>query len=376
MNINQKIQEFLTEHQYQKKRRIFTAVLSLMIVFSVVSSLIMPAISMTMQDLDDAAAVDTIDAEPAEENIMLLGESAPIDLIKESNKHEIIITDKDENNKDITDNDYNKDGSSANLSFFIKYTLLKMKNRFDKNSDYDLYIDYDNLNVTSIEDGKIFDTDYSVDKEAATYTFDSTEKRIKIKLTQDYIDNYVDGEDKTGDLTGSFYFSGTVNRKNDASGDQTIKIGGKDIVIPFQDKQAGVEKNYWVDSSKGEIEWTITVKPNGLSLKDYTLVDNMLQNASGDVSINPSSAATYNPNDKKVTFDESNTGDVTIKYRTKIGTADLQAGSVTNKATLQKNGENPIEDSKTVTFDKTPVNVAKDGKADYEKGKPRNNKID
>ena len=119
MNINQKIQEFLTEHQYQKKRRIFTAVLSLMIVFSVVSSLIMPAISMTMQDLDDAAAVDTIDAEPAEENIMLLGESAPIDLIKESNKHEIIITDKDENNKDITDNDYNKDGSSANLSFFI-----------------------------------------------------------------------------------------------------------------------------------------------------------------------------------------------------------------------------------------------------------------
>ena len=74
MNINQKIQEFLTEHQYQKKRRIFTAVLSLMIVFSVVSSLIMPAISMTMQDLDDAAAVDTIDAESGDENIMLLGD--------------------------------------------------------------------------------------------------------------------------------------------------------------------------------------------------------------------------------------------------------------------------------------------------------------
>ena len=83
MNINQKIQEFLTEHQYQKKRRIFTAVLSLMIVFSVVSSLIMHAISMTMQDQDDAAAVDTIDAEPAEENIMLLGDGTePIDLAK------------------------------------------------------------------------------------------------------------------------------------------------------------------------------------------------------------------------------------------------------------------------------------------------------
>lgn len=377
MNINQKIQEFLTEHQYQKKRRIFTAVLSLMIVFSVVSSLIMPAISMTMQDLDDAAAVDTIDAEPAEENIMLLGESAPIDLIKESNKHEIIITDKDENNKDITDNDYNKDGSSANLSFFIKYTLLKMKNRFDKNSDYDLYIDYDNLNVTSIEDGKIFDTDYSVDKEAATYTFDSTEKRIKIKLTQDYIDNYVDGEDKTGDLTGSFYFSGTVNRKNDAIGDQTIKIGGEEITVKFQDKNVSLTKNGWVDSANnGDIVWTITVNPNGLSLKDYTLVDNMLQKASGDVSIDPSNAATYHTDTKQITFDENNTDNVTITYRTKIGTADLQAGNVTNKATLQKDGENPIEDSKTVTFDKTPVNVTKDGKADYENGRSRNKKID
>lgn len=377
MNINQKIQEFLTEHQYQKKRRIFTAVLSLMIVFSVVSSLIMPAISMTMQDLDDAAAVDTIDAEPAEENIMLLGESAPIDLIKESNKHEIIITDKDENNKDITDNDYNKDGSSANLSFFIKYTLLKMKNRFDKNSDYDLYIDYDNLNVTSIEDGKIFDTDYSVDKEAATYTFDSTEKRIKIKLTQDYIDNYVDGEDKTGDLTGSFYFSGTVNRKNDASGDQIIKIGGEEITVKFQDKNVSLTKNGWVDSvNNGDIVWTINVNPNGLSLKDYTLVDNMLQKASGDVSIDPSNAATYHTDTKQITFDENNTDNVTIIYRTKIGTEDLKNKSVTNKATLQKDGENPIEDSKTVTFDKTPVNVTKDGKADYENGKSRNKKID
>lgn len=377
MNINQKIQEFLTEHQYQKKRRIFTAVLSLMIVFSVVSSLIMPAISMTMQDLDDAAEVDTIDAEPAEENIMLLGESAPIDLIKESNKHEIIITDKDENNKDITDNDYNKDGSSANLSFFIKYTLLKMKNRFDKNSDYDLYIDYDNLNVTSIEDGKIFDTDYSVDKEAATYTFDSTEKRIKIKLTQDYIDNYVDGEDKTGDLTGSFYFSGTVNRKNDASGDQIIKIGGEEITVKFQDKNVSLTKNGWVDSvNNGDIVWTINVNPNGLSLKDYTLVDNMLQKASGDVSIDPSNAATYHTDTKQITFDENNTDNVTITYRTKIGTEDLKNKSVTNKATLQKDGENPIEDSKTVTFDKTPVNVTKDGKADYENGKSRNKKID
>lgn len=376
MNINQKIQEFLTEHQYQKKRRIFTAVLSLMIVFSVVSSLIMPAISMTMQDLDDAAAVDTIDAEPAEENIMLLGESAPIDLIKNSSKHEIKITDKD-TNEDVKGSNYNKDGSSANLSFFITYTLLKMKNKFDINSDYDLYISYDNLDITSIEDGKIFDSFYSINKEAATYTFDNTEKRIKIKLTEDYINNYVNGENNTGDLTGSFYFSGTVNRKNDASGDQTIKIGGEEITVKFQDKNVSLTKNGWVDSANnGDIVWTINVNPNGLSLKDYTLVDNMLQKASGDVSINPAGAAIYDFNSKKVTFNESNTDNVTITYRTKIGTEDLKNKSVTNKATLQKNGENPIEASNTVTLDRNPIHVNKDGKADYEKGKSRNKKID
>ena len=111
----------------------------------------------------------------------------------------------------------------------------------------------------------------------------------------------------TGDLTGSFYFSGTVNRKNDANGDQTIKIGGEEITVKFQDKNVSLTKNGWVDSANnGDIVWTINVNPNGLSLKDYTLVDNMLQKASGDVSINPSNAATYHTDTKQITFDESN----------------------------------------------------------------------
>lgn len=375
MNINQKIQEFLTEHQYQKKRRIFTAVLSLMIVFSVVSSLIMPAISMTMQDLDDAAAVDTIDAEPAEENMMLLGEenrqTESINLAEKAKSDGTFkITATDLDTKQTIDNNYVINQDKANIEFYLEFTLNNMKNIFKKDADFDhLYVDITNFNVN--DSGKLYDAEYSDEKEAGSYRFENG--KIYIKLTNEYID-YIDSG--TGNVTGTLNFSGELSRNNTASGDQTVKIGGEEITVKFQDKQAGVEKNYWVDSSKGEIEWTITVKPNGLSLKDYTLVDNMLQNASGDVFINPSSAATYNSNDKKVTFDESNTGDVTIKYRTKIGTADLQAGSVKNEATLQKDGENPIEDSKTVTFDKTPVNVTKNGQADYEKGKSRNNKID
>lgn len=382
MNINQKIQEFLTEHQYQKKRRIFTAVLSLMIVFSVVSSLIMPAISMTMQDLDDAAAVDTIDAEPAEENIMLLGDgteqteqTGPINLAERATSSggyfKISAADLDNNKADI-DNNYIINRDKAEIQFNIAYQLNGMGNVFKKDAEFDnLYVDIDNFDISNIGNGKIYDGNYEKG-EAGSYTFENG--KIHIRLTNDYIDYINTG---TGAVEGTLKFSGELSRNNTASGDQTVNIGGNDFVIQFQDKNVSLTKNGWVDSANnGDIVWTITVNPNGLSLKDYTLVDNMLQNASGDVSINPSSAATYDSGNKKVTFNESNTGNVTITYRTKIGTADLKNKSVTNKATLQKDGENPIEDSKTVTFDKTPVNVAKDGKADYENGKSRNKKID
>lgn len=376
MNINQKIQEFLTEHQYQKKRRIFTAVLSLMIVFSVVSSLIMPAISMTMQDLDDAAAVDTIDAEPAEENIMLLGEenrqTESINLAEKAKSDGTFkITATDLDTKQTIDNNYVINQDKANIEFYLEFTLNNMKNIFKKDADFDhLYVDITNFNVN--DSGKLYDAEYSDEKEAGSYRFENG--KIYIKLTNEYID-YIDSG--TGNVTGTLNFSGELSRNNTASGDQTVKIGGEEITVKFQDKNVSLTKNGWVDSANnGDIVWTITVNPNGLSLKDYTLVDNMLQNASGDVSINPSSAATYDSGNKKVTFNESNTGNVTITYRTKIGTADLKNKSVTNKATLQKNEETPIEASTTVSLNKIPVTVTKDGKADYENGKSRNKKID
>lgn len=376
MNINQKIQEFLTEHQYQKKRRIFTAVLSLMIVFSVVSSLIMPAISMTMQDLDDAAAVDTIDAEPAEENIILLGEenrqTESINLAEKAKSDGTFkITATDLDTKQTIDNNYVINQDKANIEFYLEFTLNNMKNIFKKDADFDhLYVDITNFNAN--DSGKLYDAEYSDEKEAGSYRFENG--KIYIKLTNEYID-YIDSG--TGNVTGTLNFSGELSRNNTASGDQTVKIGGEEITVKFQDKNVSLTKNGWVDSANnGDIVWTITVNPNGLSLKDYTLVDNMLQNASGDVSINPSSAATYDSGNKKVTFNESNTGNVTITYRTKIGTADLKNKSVTNKATLQKNEETPIEASTTVSLNKIPVTVTKDGKADYENGKSRNKKID
>lgn len=387
MNINQKIQEFLTEHQYQKKRRIFTAVLSLMIVFSVVSSLIMPAISMTMQDLDDAAAVDTIDAEPTEENMMLLGlgdenrQTEPINLAERaastaSSGGSFNISIMDEDTKNNVDGNYIFNGDEANISIGINYQLPNMNGVFKVEDGFNqLYVDIDMKDFSSnVSEGGLEDEAYYNQYHALPGTYKIEDNKIKLYLTKEYID-YIDKGG--GTVVGSLTFSGELSRKNDASGDQTIKIGGKEITVKFQDKNVSLTKNGWVDSANnGDIVWTITVNPNGLSLKDYTLVDNMLKNASGDVSINPSSAATYHTDTKQITFDENNTDNVTITYRTKIGTEDLKNKSVTNKATLQKNGENPIEASNTVSLDRNPIHVNKDGKADYENGKSRNKKID
>lgn len=387
MNINQKIQEFLTEHQYQKKRRIFTAVLSLMIVFSVVSSLIMPAISMTMQDLDDAAAVDTIDAEPTEENMMLLGlgdenrQTEPINLAERaastaSSGGSFNISIMDEDTKNNVDGNYIFNGDEANISIGINYQLPNMNGVFKVEDGFNqLYVDIDMKDFSSnVSEGGLEDEAYYNQYHALPGTYKIEDNKIKLYLTKEYID-YIDKGG--GTVVGSLTFSGELSRKNDASGDQTIKIGGKEITVKFQDKNVSLTKNGWVDSANnGDIVWTITVNPNGLSLKDYTLVDNMLKNASGDVSINPSSAATYHTDTKQITFDENNTDNVTITYRTKIGTEDLKNKSVTNKATLQKNGENPIEASNTVSLDRNPIHVNKDGKADYENGKSRGNKID
>lgn len=385
MNINQKIQEFLTEHQYQKKRRIFTAVLSLMIVFSVVSSLIMPAISMTMQDLDDAAAVDTIDAEPGDENIMLLGDGTeqtePINLAERaastaSSGGSFKISIMDEDTKNNVDGNYIFNGDEANISIGINYKLPNMNGVFKVEDGFNqLYVDIDMKDFSfNISEGNLEDDDYYDQYGALPGTYKIEDNKIKLYLTKEYID-YIDKGG--GTVVGSLTFSGELSRKNDASGDQTIKIGGEEITVKFQDKNVSLTKNGWVDSANnGDIVWTINVNPNGLSLKDYTLVDNMLQKASGDVSINPSNAATYHTDTKQITFDENNTDNVTITYRTKIGTEDLKNKSVTNKATLQKNGENPIEASNTVTLDRNPIHVNKDGKADYENGKSRNKKID
>ena len=73
MNLNKKIKSFLNQHKKTKKRLSATALLSLLIAIAVVSSLIMPAISMT---LELAAGLSSVGLMRSSENTMVLGASS------------------------------------------------------------------------------------------------------------------------------------------------------------------------------------------------------------------------------------------------------------------------------------------------------------
>ena len=118
----------------------------------------MPAISMTMQDLDDAAAVDTIDAEPAEENIMLLGDGTePIDLAKRATESggSFDISIMDEDTKNNVDGNYIFNGDKAKIAIYIGYQIKYLKNKFKKSengSSYShLYLDIKNVDLMLYE---------------------------------------------------------------------------------------------------------------------------------------------------------------------------------------------------------------------------------
>lgn len=73
MNLNKKIKSFLNQHKKTKKRLSATALLSLLIAIAVVSSLIMPAISMT---LELAAGLSSVGLMRSSENTLILGASS------------------------------------------------------------------------------------------------------------------------------------------------------------------------------------------------------------------------------------------------------------------------------------------------------------
>ena len=411
MNINQKIQEFLTEHQYQKKRRIFTAVLSLMIVFSVVSSLIMPAISMTMQDLDDAAAVDTIDAEPAEEleeesseesnpeefaepeeqalseNVMLLGagityQEAPEGAVDFGSKINAASTDPNPltggSNSSVTGTfnvgftfpDKSKDVGYSNYQPYIYY---KLPNNIQAIQDY-----YEGENITT--DGSPawgkYCTDHGIDsnkKNAGRFSIDKETGLVVIKFTDDYL-KFID--EQGGGFSGTIEFQGKVNRADTKDGDQKIDFGNQSITVTFDDKKVTANKSSFKDGSDPLlIHWTITIQDPSKygNLNGKTLTDEMFSKAES-IKTTPENIGSLNGN--TFTFNEGadtkdyNHENIKIEYTTRVTEADLKNltdGKIKNNAILKTDdGDLPLNSEQNYDGSSVKASIQKTGTPTYQ----------
>ncbi len=410
MNINQKIQEFLTEHQYQKKRRIFTAVLSLMIVFSVVSSLIMPAISMTMQDLDDAAAVDTIDAEPAEEleeesnpeefaepeeqalseNVMLLGAGTTY---KDAPNGAVDF--KDKINAASTKPDPLTGGSNSSVTgkFEIGYSFPSGNNGvgFEKNvtSGKQPYIYYrlpDNIQATEdyyenehfVTDGSDawykYRTTHGITSEnAGNFSIDQETGLVVIKFYDDYL-KFID---TSGGFSGKLSFDGKVNRADTKDGDQKIDFGDKSITITFDDKKVTANKSSYKDGSDPLlIHWTITIQDPSKygNLNGKTLTDEMFSKMEGNIKTTPENIGSLNGN--TFTFNEgADTKDyshenIKIEYTTRVTEADLKNltdGKIKNNAILKTDdGDLPLSSEQNYDSSSVKASIQKTGTPTYQ----------
>lgn len=413
MNINRKIQEFLTEHQYQKKRRIFTAVLSLMIVFSVVSSLIMPAISMTMQDLDDAAAVDTIDAEPTEEleesseesdseefaepeeqalseNVMLLGagttyQEAPKEAVDFGSKINIASTKPNP----LTGGSGNSVTGTFNVGYMFPtgdnhvgysnyqpYIYYKLPNNIQAIQDY---YEEEEGNITT--DGSPAWGDYckkhgidSDKKNAGRFSIDKETGLVVIKFTDDYL-KFID--EQGGGFSGTIEFQGKVNRADTKDGDQKIDFGNQSITVTFDDKKVTANKSSFKDSSDSLlIHWTITIQDPSKygNLNGKTLTDEMFSKVEGSIKTTPENIGSLNGN--TFTFNEGadtkdyNHENIKIEYTTRVTEADLKNltdGKIKNNAILKTDdGDLPLSSEQNYDGSSVKASIQKTGTPTYQ----------
>lgn len=373
MNLNQKIQSILNEHKKTKRRSSATAFLSVLISVLVVSNLIMPAISMSISDL--SSFVKSYAATPGTPST--IAGTNMLDLMSANEWNATLAANGtyfyDANQGGVTTNTSLKTNTDIlTMEGYIAYKFSQDVKKYLEGSGPHLGWDLGNSNLTAIfkdqngniiDHGLVNDPAYP-DGEAGIFKIEGG--CVKVTLTEGYI-NYVKSGDGDGTIEGSLNFEGNLNSSNDESGDQKFIINGQEVVIDFPDKWPTIDKTSWVNESNGTIEWTIEVKnPNYVALDTYTLTDDMLKNAVGDVTILPSDAGRFE--NGQIAFDSNYKNGATIKYVTKITEDQMKKveGSQKNHAELKKDNNKIAEDDETANLWKEPFTVTKKGTPDYQ----------
>ncbi|MDE6788143.1 MAG: hypothetical protein K2J47_02320, partial [Ruminococcus sp.] len=352
MNINKKMQDILKKHKSDRKKASWTVILSLVVVLTVITSLITPAVSMTIED-SPLAAMGLIGA---------LGENGEKKQGNTSGALEIISEYVTSLNAVGIDEEY--DGDSASFEFSLAYTLpADSRDSLNLESEPNLYISLNNVKAGYLDDDASLNTISDIAFGGTAGTFVITENGITISFTDEYKEYLKTGSD--GEILGTLRFSGEIKRDESESGDKTVNIAGKDIDVKFKDRVPDVSKNSLsnvVLNKNGDrvVKWQVNITSNGADLSKYDVSDLINGKTANltNVQFNPSTSGSFS--DGKISL--NGTQNVAITYET-ILTEEMLDADIKNEFTIKHGSDKPH--SSKASIKPTAFSVEKTGSADY-----------
>ncbi len=337
----------------KRAHKVIAAVLSLVVVVSVCTSLIMPAIS-----ADDPEEVTSLTASSDEFAAFWdsynSGDCQYFDI-----SSYVSAT--------VNSATASEDGNSVEVNITASFSCYDLTAIAAADTDY-LYFSIDPRLFSSMTDEEIAaltlsGTVYNGSTAMGTYVIDPETGLVIIKVA--------DGVDLSSGFQGAVTFKATVERTDEESSDFTqVTIGTQTVTIEgFTKKQLGIEKTGVVNYTEGEVPtvtWTvvitnpynmiddgngnITYEANDLS--GYTITDTMF-NESTTVTSDPADAGTYDATTGTYTFGSVTDQTITLTYTTTLTANQLTDASATlsNTATLKDDESNTYTDTASVTYD-------------------------
>lgn len=360
--LGEKIKDYINDRKSKRIYRIAAVLLSFVVVVSISTSLILPAISAT--EFPDSIPMNAA------------SNSDYTDFSNFDSEYKSNATDLNDSIKTLTFEKSSSDGNTVTGKFSMTYDVRE-ENVLSSDRPY-LYVQLpDNVEIPSDLVGSIVDGSNIT----GSFIIEKSTGLVKIKIKEEFFEAYKNG------FSGTLNFNASVTRIDTEHGSSSnVQIGNQFVVVEgFTPKAISMTKS-GKNNGDGTISWTVTVdNPKSDNLGSFTLSDTMFDSGSAEnVTVEPSSAGSYDSTEKKFTFTDGATDKtVTITYTTKLsdeetwtpklewGEDDRWTGKIVNKASLNKgDGTDPIDKEVSVNYD-IGYNLKKDGEADY-----ANNEID
>lgn len=347
MQTSKGIRRFVKSHKDKQHWLIAMIILSLVVAVTVVSSLIMPGI--------------TISNDPNNIATYMEGKT-PIKIGEGNNKIKDVSFEPYPNQEDNLD--------SKTGMFEIAYDLEAGQLTLESNIiTYQLP---ENVLATIEVDPEYFSTAHEIydgGKLAGTFTIDQN-GLVTIICAESYITENQTNLNTSG-AHGTFKFKATVKRDKDNSGDVDLDFGisGEKpyITVDFKDRTLSVEKQGSLSDDKKSAQWTIIVRnPDEHDLGGYTIADKMFANST-DFS---SEYGTLN-DDGSFTFNEGvKDKKIEISYTTSLSQDQIvnaDWNKLVNEVTLTPDDpeEEEVNDTAEVPVGGL-INISKSGTANYD----------